>query len=227
MRCQQGWDRAERKNIDETQGSVKQRTHFTWCWNDQIYLRIQMKFRYFRRWHDHRRHHHYACSPHTIKFDVRLYETATKSANRTGIASFEYFSNLCPHALSLKVACVRVFFSSSSLRLFCFFASLLCYVAIGFQSLVAVYFIHSFVIFHSYYHAIMGTHYLTMYAYCTTIPLYTVSLRGREMVKKKLSKEVPYTHAHTITNFQNICRLCETCEFSENCERASARVTLK
>lgn len=32
-----------------------------------------------------------------------------KSVNGTGNASFEYFSNLCPHALSLKVAYVRVF----------------------------------------------------------------------------------------------------------------------
>lgn len=31
---------------------------------------------------------------------------------RTGIASFEYFSNLCPHTLSLKDAYVRIFFSA-------------------------------------------------------------------------------------------------------------------
>ena len=60
-----------------------------------------------------------------------------------GIASFEYFSNLCPHALSLKDAYVRVFFfifSSSQLLLMwcycCFCCCYLCFVLV-FSPLVA------------------------------------------------------------------------------------------
>lgn len=69
-----------------------------------------------------------------------------RGENRTGIASFEYFSNLCPHALSSKDACVRSFFITT------WFVSVFgrCFVS------------HSLSL--SYY-AIMGTHYLTHYAY--------------------------------------------------------------
>lgn len=83
------------------------------CRNDRIYLRIQMKIQ--RCWHDHHTTHTNVCSYDKMRYAF----VCMKSVNGMGNASFEYFSNLCPHALSLKVAYVRVFFSPSN----CFFAT--------------------------------------------------------------------------------------------------------
>lgn len=103
---------------------------------------------------------------------------------RTGIASFEYFSNLCPHALSLKDAYVRNFLLSLSLPLahavsshrfkpfmllLLSFAVVICASFLVFSPLWTFSSFSTFVISHSYYHAIMGTHYLTIYAYCQSV----------------------------------------------------------